>query len=213
QGMFLFVFLILFLFAGGGFGNLGAKNQAAFAEMAGPNCQNITGLYDRIYAAQAESASGFSNLNTHLCTSIAEVVAAVRNQGDRSVAATDAVSRQLSDCCCAMQQKMDAVLCAIRGVDAKVELTAERTNNRIERLEANMNLGFERTQCLITNQAKDQELARLGRENEALRSAALAQASSSAAVSQIEKFMVQHYRPDVCGCNPCGLTTTATTRA
>ena len=35
DGMFMFVFLILFLFAGGGWNNLGDRNQAAFAEMAG----------------------------------------------------------------------------------------------------------------------------------------------------------------------------------
>jgi hypothetical protein len=83
EGMFLFVFLILFLFAGNGWNGLNRNQQQDFAAMAGNNCQSIIGLHDRISAAQAVSTNGFTQLQTWLCESIANVTNSIRNQGDR----------------------------------------------------------------------------------------------------------------------------------
>lgn len=129
EGMFMFVFLLLFLFAGGGWNNLGVRNQAAFAEMAGNNCQSTIGLHDRITAAQTASTNGFFSLDTKLCSSIAEVMAAVRNQGDRAFDATRNVGDTVRDCCCTMGRNLDAIACKINGVASEVRLMHERTTN------------------------------------------------------------------------------------
>lgn len=84
EGMFLFVFLILFLFAGNGWNGLNRNQQQDFAAMAGNNCQSIIGLHDRISAAPAVSTNGFTQLQTWLCESIANVTNSIRNQGDRA---------------------------------------------------------------------------------------------------------------------------------
>lgn len=196
EGMFLFVFLILFLFAGGNMG-LGGANRAAAAGLVGEdNCQRIIGIHDRISAAQAASTQGFQQLDTNLCSSIAEVIAAVRNQGDRSVEATNSVSRQLSDCCCAMQQKMDAVLCAIKDTNRQVELSELRLGTKIDNLGAAQALGFERLGCKMDNIAKDTELARLQRENCELKTAQTANITADTAVRRLEGFLATHYQPN-----------------
>ena len=59
--MFIFVFLILFLFAGGGWNNLNRTQQNDFATMAGNNCQSIIGLHDRIADARSVSQLGFAH--------------------------------------------------------------------------------------------------------------------------------------------------------
>lgn len=199
EGMFLFVFLILFLFAGG---NLGGANRAAAAGLVGEdNCQRIIGIHDRISAAQAASTQGFQQVETNLCSSIAEVISAVRNQGDRSVEATNSVSRQLADCCCAMQQKMDAVLCAVKDVNRQVELSELRISTKIDNLGAKTDLGFERLGCEMRTINAQNENARLARRVEELERNATANATATAAVSQVEKFLTAHYRPNTCGCS------------
>lgn len=206
EGSFLFVFLLLFLFAGGGWGNLGARNQAAFAEMAGNNCQNIIGLHDRITAAQTASTNGFFALDTKLCSSIAEVMAAVRNQGDRTYDATRNVGDTVRDCCCTMGRNLDAIACKIDGVGAEVRLMQERNTNALQAMEsrlssqikdnaAEMALGFERQSCLINSKFTDLEIERLRRENCELKSTLQGNAIADAAVARLQTFAINHYTP------------------
>lgn len=217
QGMFLFVFLILFLFAGGGFGNLSKGNQAAFTEMAGNNCQSIIGIHDRISAAQAASTEGFFALDTKLCSSIAEVIASVRNQGDRNYDATRNVGDAVRDCCCRMEASMATILCEIKGVGrdirdmgglitAKIELEALKGENARQAMECRivqgqkdccceMNQQFERLNNKIDNQCKDQEIARLRERLNHADARELAQTTAQAAVQAVEGFVIQHYTP------------------
>lgn len=206
EGSFLFVFLLLFLFAGGGWGNLGARNQAAFAEIAGNNCQSIIGLHDRITAAQTASTNGFFALDTKLCSSIAEVMAAVRNQGDRVYDATRNVGDTVRECCCAMGRNLDALSCKVDGVAAEVRLMQERNVNALQSMEcrlsnqikdnaAQMALGFERQTCLINSKFTDLELERLRRENCELKSTLQGNAIADAAVARLQTFTLNHYTP------------------
>ena len=78
DGMGLLVILLFFLmFNNGGWGNNGNK-ACAEGLVGADNCQRIIGLHDRISAAQAASTQGFFQLDTKLCSSIAEVIASVR---------------------------------------------------------------------------------------------------------------------------------------
>lgn len=206
EGMFMFVFLLLFLFAGGGWNNLGARNQAAFAEMAGNNCQSIIGLHDRITAAQTASTNGFFALDTKLCSSIAEVMAAVRNQGDRNYEATRNVNDTVRDCCCTMGRNLDAIACKIDGVAAEVRLMQERTTNNLQSMECRLSgqirenanamaLGFERQSNLINEKFTELELERLRRENCELKSTIQGNAIADAAVARLQTFAINHYTP------------------
>lgn len=200
EGMFMFVFLILFLFAGGGFGNLGNRfgpnAQADFAAAAGMNLQDIIGLYDRLAANQTATQQGFQSLDTKLCSAISETIAAVRNQGDRTYDATRNVGDAVRDCCCTMQAKLAELGCKVDGLYGHTSLVGERLQNAMERqfcatnanidnLRAEMNLGFERTQCLITNTAAQQEKERLQREVEELKDKVNGSAIADVAVAKI----------------------------
>lgn len=217
EGMFMFVFLLLFLFAGGGWNNLGARNQAAFAEMAGNNCQSIIGLHDRITAAQTASTNGFFSLDTKLCSSIAEVMAAVRNQGDRTYDATRNVGDTVRDCCCKMETALASLNCKVDGVsrdiressgliNAKIELEALKAENARAAMECRiiqnqkdccceMNQRFDRLECTLQTNRLADENARLARENEALKDTLRGDRIADAAVSRLERFAINHYTP------------------
>lgn len=217
EGMFMFVFLLLFLFAGGGWNNLGARNQAAFAEMAGNNCQSIIGLHDRITAAQTASTNGFFSLDTKLCSSIAEVMAAVRNQGDRTYDATRNVGDTVRDCCCKMEAALATLNCKVDGVsrdiressgliNAKIELEALKAENARAAMECRilqnqkdccceMNQRFDRLENTINTNRLADENARLVRENSELKSQQLATATANAAVQALQNFQLNHYTP------------------
>lgn len=217
EGMFMFVFLLLFLFAGGGWNNLGARNQAAFAEMAGNNCQSIIGLHDRITAAQTASTNGFFSLDTKLCSSIAEVMAAVRNQGDRTYDATRNVGDTVRDCCCKMEAALASLNCKVDGVsrdiressgliNAKIELEALKAENARAAMECRivqqqkdccceMNQRFDRLECTLQTNRLADENARLARENEALKDTLRGDRIADAAVSRLERFAINHYTP------------------
>lgn len=218
EGMFMFVFLLLFLFAGGGWNNLGARNQAAFAEMAGNNCQSIIGLHDRITAAQTASTNGFFSLDTKLCSSIAEVMAAVRNQGDRTYDATRNVGDTVRDCCCKMEAALATLNCKVDGVsrdiressgliNAKIELEALKAENARAAMECRilqsqkdccceMNQRFDRLENTINTNRLADENARLVRENSELKSQQLATATANAAVQALQNFQLNHYTPN-----------------
>lgn len=179
EGSFLFIFLLFFLFAGGGWGNLGARNQEAFAAMAGNQCQDIIGIHDRISAAQAASTQGFQNVQTWLCESIANVVNNVRDQGDRAVGAVANVSTQMASCCCELKSRIDAVLCKVDGLYAHTSLLNERNLNAMQSMECRLSsqikdvrndvaIGFERQSNLINNKFAEEEMTRLRRKVEAL---------------------------------------------
>lgn len=215
--MFMFVFLLLFLFAGGGWNNLGARNQAAFAEMAGNNCQSIIGLHDRITAAQTASTNGFFSLDTKLCSSIAEVMAAVRNQGDRTYDATRNVGDTVRDCCCKMEAALATLNCKVDGVsrdiressgliNAKIELEALKAENARAAMECRliqnqkdccceMNQRFDRLENTINTNRLADENARLVRENSELKSQQLATTTANAAVQALQNFQLNHYTP------------------
>ena len=193
------------MFNGGTFGN--NANKAAAMEATGLADLNIvTSLYDRIAASQAATTSGFANATTELCSGFAETIGAVRNQGDRTYDATMSVAQQVQACCCQMEAKLASIQCGITGVardvnDARlainqsIALSEERVTNKIE-------LGNERLACLIKDTAKDQELARLTRENCKLENQItqanminFATNNTATAVSNLETFFTKHYTP------------------
>lgn len=181
DGMGLLVILLFFLmFNNGGWGNNGNK-ACAEGLVGADNCQRIIGLHDRISAAQAASTQGFFQLDTKLCSSIAEVIASVRNQGDRTYDATRNVGDAVRDCCCKVEAQLATVLCEIRGVressgliNAKIELEALKAENARAAMECRlvqaqkdccceMNQRFDRLDCKLDNMQRDSEIARLTR--------------------------------------------------
>lgn len=212
EGMFMFVFLILFLFAGGGWGNLNRGTQDQFAHMAGQNLQDIIGLYDRLSANQTATQQGFQALDTKLCSSIAETITAVRNQGDRAYDATRNVGDAVRDCCCTMQRLIAELGCKVDGLYGHTSLLQERTvnvvnqrfcelENQLKDLQAQTALGFERQACLITNTATQTEMARKDREIENLKDTLRSTEIANRAVEQLKGFAVAHYTPTRTGAN------------
>lgn len=217
EGMFLFVFLILFLFASGGWGNLGRNNQEAFAAMAGNNCQDIIGLHDRIADARSVSQLGFQSLQTWLCESIANVTNSVRNQGDRAVDATRNVGDTVRDCCCKLEAALATLNCKVDGVsrdireqggliNAKIELEALKQENARAAMEnrilqnqkdccCEMNQRLDRLECTMQTNRLADENARLTRENEALKDTLRGDRIADAAVQRLERFALNHYTP------------------
>lgn len=206
EGIGLLVILLFFLmFNNGGWGN--NRNASAAVEAVGAdNCQRIIGIHDRISAAQAASTQGFFALDTKLCSSIAEVISSVRNQGDRTYDATRNVGDQVRDCCCALNNKLDTILCKVDGLYGHTSLLQERTHNEMQSMECRlqgsitenrrlMELGFERMSCKMDNMAKDSEIARLARENCELKATAQGNAIANAAVQQLQGFTLAHYLP------------------
>lgn len=216
EGMFLFVFLILFLFAGNGWNGLNRNQQQDFAAMAGNNCQSIIGLHDRISAAQAVSTNGFTQLQTWLCESIANVTNSIRNQGDRAVDATRNVGDTVRDCCCKLEASLASLNCKVDGVsrdiressgliNAKIELEALKQENARAAMECRilqsqkdccceMNQRFDRLECTINTNRLADENARLTRENKALKDAIRGDRIADAAVQRLENFAIQHYK-------------------
>lgn len=217
EGSFLFVFLLLLLFVGGGWNGLGRANQAAFAEMAGNNCQEIIGIHDRISAAQAVSTNGFQQLQTWLCESIANVTNSIRNQGDRAVEATRNVGDVVRDCCCNMGNMLSTITCKVDGlerdirestglINAKIELEALKQENARSAMECRilqsqkdccceLNHRFDQLECTISTNRLADENARLARENESLRSTVRGNAIADATVQRLEQFVINHYTP------------------
>lgn len=217
DGMGLLVILLFFLmFNNGGWGNNGNK-ACAEGLVGADNCQRIIGLHDRISAAQAASTQGFFQLDTKLCSSIAEVIASVRNQGDRTYDATRNVGDAVRDCCCKVEAQLATVLCEIRGVqrdiressgliNAKIELEALKAENARAAMECRlvqaqkdccceMNQRFDRLDCKLDNMQRDSEIARLTRENEALKNKAIADSTAASVVQSLQGFAISHYKP------------------
>lgn len=210
EGAFLWVFLLFFLFANGGWNGMGAQNRAAFAEAAGSNCSQITGLYDRIYAAQAESAQGFMQLDTKLCSSIATVIDSVRNQGDRA-------ADMISSCCCKLEAQLATVLCEVNGVSrdirdvntnlsAKIELEALKQENARAAMECRLtqqqkdccceiNGRFDRIENMFATSRLEDENARLARKVEELSDVVRGDRIAQAAVAQLQNFALNNYTP------------------
>lgn len=224
EGMFMFVFLILFLFAGGGWNRLGAAGQAAVegcCRSNGIDCQQIIGLHDRISAAQAASTQGFFQLDTKLCASIAEVMAAVRNQGDRTYDATRNVGDTVRDCCCKLEAALATLNCKVDGVsrdiresagliNAKIELEALKAENARAAMECRivqqqkdccceMNQRFDRLECDIKAGRQADEIARLTRENDSLRDSIRGDRIADAAVDRLTRTILEHYTPNRTG--------------
>ncbi len=198
------IIIVLFMLWGG---NWNGRNQGVAAGLIGAeNLQMITSTFDRIAAAQNATTAGFANLNTHLCDSIAQTVAAVRNQGDRVTDNINAVSRQISQCCCNMEAAMANLNCEVQDIGREIQGTRREIEQRIalseERLTNRIELGDERLACLIKDTAKEQELQRLQRENCALTAKLaeanmvnLAQTTADRAVASMQTFAVAHYTP------------------
>lgn len=217
DGSFLWAFLLLFLFANGGWGGMNAQNRAAFAEAAGDNCSRITGLYDRIYAAQAESSQGFSQLQTWLCQSIDAVNAATRDQGDRVYDATRNVGDAVRDCCCKLEATLAGISCGISNLSrdvrdvntnlsAKIELEALKAENARAAMECRLsqqqkdccceiNARFDRLECTIASNRLEDENARLARKVEELSDIVRGNRIADAAVMQLQNFALNNYTP------------------
>jgi hypothetical protein len=221
---FMFIFLLFFLMGNGGWGNW--NNRCAAEGLVGAEAMStITSLYDRISAAQAASDQGFSNLQTWLCQSIANVTSSIRDQGDRNYDATRNVGDAVRDCCCKMEAQLATLNCKVDGVSrdirestailgGKIDLAQERNLNAMQAMECRLNgqikdlsaqtaLGFERQACLIKDLAKDQELNELRKENADLKLSRSQQYQTNAIVDALQQFAVKHYPP----------TTTTTTTA
>lgn len=220
EGMFMFVFLILFLFAGGGWNGLGRNNQQAVEQMATANgfdCQRIIGIHDRISAAQAASVQGFQQLDTNLCSSIATVLASVRDQGDRMYDATRNVGDTVRDCCCKLEAQLATINCEINGlgrdirenaglINAKIELEALKQENARAAMETRLsqqqkdcccdiNARFDRLECTLSTNRLQDENARLARELAAVQDTLRGNRIADAAVQQIQQFQLAHYTP------------------
>lgn len=217
EGMFMFVFLLLFLFSRNGWNGLGQDDRNAFSNCAGVNCQSIIGIHDRISAAQAASTQGFFQLDSKLCSSIAEVIASVRNQGDRAVDATRNVGDTVRECCCKMESLMSTMLCKIDGVsrdirestgliNAKIELEALKQENARAAMECRiiqsqkdccceMNHRFDTLECTLKTNRLADDNARLTREVEALRDVVRGNRIADAAVANMQQFVMNHYTP------------------
>ena len=211
EGMFMFVFLILFLFAGGGWGNLGGNRQQQFEALVGGQTRDLIALYDKLGQMQSsnsndfaramqDNAAGFMRLDTKLCSVISDTIAAVNSAARSNYDAIRNVGDAVRECCCTMQAKLAELGCRVDGLYGHTSVLQERTINAIERascatdnkianLEAKMELGFERTQCLITKTASDQETQRLQREVAELKSTlnntAIAKEAVAAAVAAL----------------------------
>lgn len=217
EGMFMFVFLLLFLFSRGGWGGLNGSEQAAFNNCAGNSCQSIIGLHDRIADARSVSQLGFQSLQTWLCESIANVTNSIRNQGDRAVDATRNVGDTVRDCCCKMEAALATLNCKVDGVSrdiressglisAKIELEALKAENARAAMECRviqnqkdccgeMNQRFDRLENTINTNRLADENARLARENSELKSQQLATTTANAAVQALQNFQLNHYTP------------------
>lgn len=208
NGMWIIVLLILFMGMNGG-GLFGA-NRAAAADVVGTqNLEIITSLYDRLAANNATVTQGFSTLDTSLCSSIAAVISNINAQGDRSYDATRNVGDAVRECCCQMSAAMASIECQLGGVRQAIDNTNTNLTNRIALSEERNAVQFERTNnniiqseqrlaCLIKDQAKDAEIARLTRENCALSSSLQNERLGDHVVNTLEKFMVHHYAPNTC---------------
>lgn len=213
--MFIFVFLILFMWGGGGWGGNGWGNndrQAAqnLATMAGFNLQDIIGLYDRIAQNQTATQQGFMALDTKLCQSIAEAISATNQASARNYDATRNVGDQVRDCCCTMQRLITDNKCSIDGLYGHTSVLAERVTNSVEKttcqienklrdIEGKMEVGFERVACTINNTAMQTENARQAREIDSLKEALNAQKVAQMAVQQMQAFTLQNYKPTAYG--------------
>ena len=204
--------IILLFFLGGGNLGWGSNNRTVASELIGSN--NLQTILDRlsdvsgaINLSAADSANRFSQLDTNLCSSIANVINQVRNQGDRVSDNLNSVSRQIADCCCDLRSVLAGISCEVRGVARDVNDARMAIDQRIalseERLGSKIELGNERLACLIKDQAKDSEIARQGREICALQNA-LNQSTlinkmnrvAARSTENLEEFFVHHYTPN-----------------
>lgn len=206
EGGFMTIFLLLFLLGNGGWGGLNAANRAAFQECAGNSCQSIIGLHDRISAAQQASNQGFFALDTKICESIANVISAVRNQGDRAVDASHDLQTMMQNCCCQIERGLDAIGCEVRNVKAAVELSQERTTNAMQAMEMRLTTQADRQHaevlagqkdimCKMSTMALEAENARLQRELTECKSTSLADKTAREVVNQMQTFAITHWKP------------------
>lgn len=204
-GLGIVVLLLFFLMMNnGGFGNNANRTAAAdMAATAGLDLQTITSLYDRNAATLQAVNAGFSSGQTALCSSIAEVIGSVRNQGDRISDNLNAFSSRFDACCCATQRAIDSVKCSVETSELRNQNALQsmecRLSNQIEKSAAATALGFERTNCHIDSCCKDTEIARLTRENSSLKATSIADCTADNVVRRLERFAVHHYTPTTTG--------------
>lgn len=58
-----------------------------------------------------------------------------------------------------------------------------------------MNQRFDRLDCKLDNMQRDSEIARLTRENEALKNKAIADSTAASVVQSLQDFAISHYKP------------------
>lgn len=205
-GEWIWAFLLIILFANGGWGGLRNSSKEEFAHLAGQNLQDIIGIYDRLASNQTATQQGFTQLDTKICSSIAEVITAVRNQGDRTYDATRNVGDAVRDCCCEMRAKLAELGCKVDGLYGHTSLLQERTVNEVNKraceienelkdMRAAMALGFERVECKITNTALQQESDRKDREIASLKDTIRSTEIANRAVAQLQEFATAHWAP------------------
>lgn len=110
------------------------------------------------------------------------------------------------DCCCKVEAQLATVLCEIRDIressgliNAKIELEALKAENARAAMECRlvqaqkdccceMNQRFDRLDCKLDNMQRDSEIARLTRENEALKNKAIADSTAASVVQSLQGF-------------------------
>ena len=210
DGMFMFVFLILFLFAGGGWDNLGRGRQQQFQDCAGVSCGPIVEMYsqlkDQIFNTQTTLSTQAQQLQTWLCQVTDAINAATRNQGDRAVEATQSVKDQLFQCCCDVKGLIAGVQNKVDGLYGHTSVLQERNINAMQAMECRLQgeikenrriieLGFERASCERRDLAKDQEIARLSRENDNLKNTLRDTTIANHATEKMQAWFLNNYTP------------------
>lgn len=226
------VIILLFLFCGGGWGNWGngGQNKATATGLLGAEgLTALTSLYDRLAANQSATTQGFFNLDSKLCSSIAEVMASVRNQGDRVTGQMTSFQGLVQQCCCQLEATLARMGCQLDGISrditqtgnllgAKVDLGFERNGNRLDKLECNMNAGFNSVNaqleknktdiiCYLENSRKDEIIDIQRAKIAKLESEELAQRTANNAVNQALAVAFQHWRPTVTTTTPAATPT------
>lgn len=107
-----------------------------------------------------------------------------------------------------LYDRISAAQAASSGlINAKIELEALKAENARAAMECRlvqaqkdccceMNQRFDRLDCKLDNMQRDSEIARLTRENEALKNKAIADSTAASVVQSLQGFALSHYKPN-----------------
>ncbi len=102
NGDALWIFALLVLFGGGGFGGIGGRNGGGVPEVTGFQLGELSGKVatkDSISTLQNSTNQGFAGLNTVISNGFAASTAEIVNRLFN-------ITQQVSDCCCSLKQQL-----------------------------------------------------------------------------------------------------------